>query len=60
MSYALVAAALMDLAFVGRIDTDAKRFMIVDLKPTHNSIAKPGVVHRAPTRMAHNRRRPQD
>ena len=38
MSYVLVAAALMDLAFMGRIDTDAKRFMIMDLKLTHNSM----------------------
>ena len=34
ISYVLVAAALTDLAFLGRIDNDAKRFMIMDLKPT--------------------------
>ena len=36
MRYALAGAVLMELAFMDRIDTDPKRFMIVDLAPTAN------------------------
>ena len=34
MNYVMAGAALMDLAFLNRIDTDLKRFMTLDLAPT--------------------------
>lgn len=36
LRYALAGAALMDLAFMDRIDTDPKHLMIVNLAPTAN------------------------
>ena len=36
MRYVLVGAALMDLAFMGRVDTDPKRFLIMDMAATGN------------------------
>ena len=40
MRYVLVGAALMDLAFMGRVDTDPKRFLIMDVAATGNPIAR--------------------